>query len=125
MADALTGCTVLNAVWTVPDNMLDEFMALADAHRQYMEAKSHQHGENELINFFWASGSIYEDQIDMDSPTKEGQRFIFIEVYRNEAGLRHHWSESTDFNPILEDMIGRGLLVEFHNNLKVLNSLWD
>ncbi len=52
MADALAGCTVLNAVWTVPNNMLDEFMALDDAYRQFMEAKSHQDGENGLINFF-------------------------------------------------------------------------
>ena len=29
MADALTGCTVLNAVWTVPDNMLDELDKLS------------------------------------------------------------------------------------------------
>ena len=125
MADGLKGCTVLNAVWTVPPDLHDEFLEVVQMHFEFMELKSQQQGEHELISYFWAAGSIYEDPINMDSQKKEGTRLVLHEVYRNESGLRHHWTESETFTPALNDMISRGLYVEFHNNLKVLKSLWD
>ncbi|MDC3058221.1 hypothetical protein OA099_02545 [Litorivicinus sp.] len=125
MADGLKGCTVLNAVWTVPDDVRDDFLEVVQMHFEFMELKSTQQGDNELISYFWAGGDIYEDPIDMDSPKKEGMRLVLHEVYRNEVGLRHHWTESETFAPALQDMMARGVQIEFHNNLKVLKSLWD
>ena len=125
MADGLRGCTVLNAVWTVPDDVRDDFLEVVQMHFDFMELKSTQQGDNELISYFWAGGDIYEDPIDMDSAKKEGMRLVLHEVYRSEVGLRHHWSESEAFTPALQDMMARGVQIEFHNNLKVLKSLWD
>ncbi len=55
----------------------------------------------------------------MDSAKKEGMRLVLHEVYRNEVALRHHWSESEAFTPALQDMMARGVPIEFHDNLKV------
>ena len=65
------------------------------------------------------------DSFDMDSEKTGGYQFVLTELYKTEAGLRHHWSEADMFAPIAMEMMKRGLTVEFCNNGRVIHSLWD
>lgn len=125
MANQYLDLVALTGIWSVPDEMHDEFIEFTNVHAEFMSEKSKRSGELELLHFWWAKNPSLADSFDLDSVKTGGYQFVLTELYRTEAGLRHHWSEASMFAPIASEMMKRGLTVEFCNNGRVIHSLWD
>lgn len=125
MTNKYAGLAALTGVWNVPHEMYEEFIGFTNVHAEFMLEKSKRSGELELVHYWWAENPMIADSFDMDSEKTGGYQFVLTEVYKTEAGLRHHWSEADMFAPIAMEMMKRGLTVEFCNNGRVIHSLWD
>ena len=137
MADALVGKKSVTWVWICPtEEGADAVREMMQNHRVFMEQKSHQEGELELLTYFVSEAPEYSHEpeefdkwYDGKFPKKTGRTcFVLTEIYETEAGLHHHYIESSVFgrDPSFQETFAmHNIEVITFNQMNIFQSLWE
>ena len=97
---------------------------------EFMEAKSYKSGPLKLIHYSISSGPEWKENasfLDGKIPEKTGRLIVTLtEIYESEDGLHHHWIESKEYFPVVEQLLKEiGAELKIYTHQKIIQSLWD
>tara|TARA_B100000676_G_C17431326_1_gene509458 strand:- start:31 stop:426 length:396 start_codon:yes stop_codon:yes gene_type:complete len=131
MANALKGKTLTTIIMIFPDEKAaEEIEEQMRGVYEFMEAKSYKSGPLKLIHYSISSGPEWKENasfLDGKIPEKTGRLIVnLIEIYESEDGLHHHWIESKEYFPIVEQLLKEiGAELKIYTHQKIIQSLWD
>ena len=131
MANALKGKTLTTIIMIFPDEKaaeeIEEQMRVV---YEFMKAKSYKSGPLKLIHYSISSGPEQKKNasfLDGKISEKTGRLIVtLIEIYESEDGLHHHWIESKEYFPVVEQLLKEiGAELKIYTHQKIIQSLWD
>ena len=131
MANALKCKTLTTIIMIFPDEKdADEIEEQMRGVYEFMEAKSYKSGPLKLIHYSISSGPEWKENasfLDGKIPEKTGRLIVtLIEIYESEDGLHHHWIESKEYFPVVEQLLEEiGAELKIYTHQKIIQSLWD
>ena len=131
MANALKGKTLTTIIMIFPDEKaIEEIEAQMRGVYEFMEAKSYKSGPLKLIHYSISSGPEWKENasfLDGKIPEKTGRLIVTLtEIYESEDGLHHHWIESKEYFPVVEQLLKEiGAELKIYTHQKIIQSLWD
>ena len=131
MANALKGKTLTTIIMIFPDEKAaEEIEEQMQGVYEFMEAKSYKSGPLKLIHYSISSGPEWKENdsfLDGKIPEKTGRLIVtLIEIYESEDGLHHHWIESKEYFPVVEQLLKEiGAELKIYTHQKIIQSLWD
>ena len=131
MANALKGKTLTTIIMIFPDEKdAEEIEEQMRGVYEFMEAKSYKSGPLKLIHYSISSGPEWKENasfLDGKIPEKTGRLIVtLIEIYESKDGLHHHWIESKEYFPVVEQLLEEiGAELKIYTHQKIIQSLWD
>ena len=131
MANALKGKTLTTIIMIFPDEKAaEEIEEQMRGVYEFMEVKSYKSGPLKLIHYSISSGPEWKENdsfLDGKIPEKTGRLIVtLIEIYESEDGLHHHWIESKEYFPVVEQLLKEiGAELKIYTHQKIIHSLWD
>ena len=131
MANALKGKTLTTIIMIFPDGKAaEEIEEQMRGVYEFMETKSYKSGPLKLIHYSISSGPEWKENasfLDGKIPEKTGRLIVTLtEIYESEDGLHHHWIESKEYFPVVEQLLKEiGAELKIYTHQKIIQSLWD
>ena len=131
MANALKGKTLTTIIMIFPDEKAaEEIEEQMRGVYEFMKAKSYKSGPLKLIHYSISSGLEQKENasfLDGKIPEKTGRLIVTLtEIYESEDGLHHHWIESKEYFPVVEQLLKEiGAELKIYTHQKIIQSLWD
>ena len=131
MANALKGKTLTTIIMIFPDEKAaEEIEEQMRGVYEFMKAKSYKSGPLKLIHYSILSGPEWKENasfLDGKIPEKTGRLIVTLtEIYESEDGLHHHWIESKEYFPVVEQLLKEiGAELKIYTHQKIIQSLWD
>ena len=131
MANALKGKTLTTIIMIFPDEKAaEEIEEQMRGVYEFMEAKSYKSGPLKLIHYSISSGPEWKENasfLDGKIPEKTGRLIVTLtEIYESEDGLHHHWIESKEYFPVVEQLLKEiTAAIKIYTHQKIIQSLWD
>ena len=131
MANALKGKTLTTIIMIFPDEKAaEEIEEQMRGVYEFMEAKSYKSSPLKLIHYSISSGLEQKENasfLDGKIPEKTGRLIVTLtEIYESEDGLHHHWIESKEYFPVVEQLLKEiGVELKIYTHQKIIQSLWD
>ena len=131
MANALKGKTLTTIIMIFPDEKAAE--KIEEQMRgvyEFVEAKSYKSSPLKLIHYSISSGLEQKENasfLDGKIPEKTGRLIVtLIEIYESEDGLHHHWIESKECFPVVEQLLKEiSAELKIYTHQKIIQSLQD
>ena len=131
MANALKDKTLTTIIMIFPDEKAaEEIEEQMRGVYEFMKAKSYKSGPLKLIHYSISSGPEWKENasfLDGKIPEKTGRLIVTLtEIYESEDGLHHHWIESKEYFPVVEQLLKEiGAELKIYTHQKIIQSLWD
>ena len=131
MANALKDKTLTTIIMIFPDEKAaEEIEEQIRGAYEFMKAKSYKSSPLKLIHYSISSGPEWKENasfLDGKIPEKTGRLIVtLIEIYESEDGLHHHWIESKEYFPVVEQLLKEiGAELKIYTHQKIIQSLWD
>ena len=131
MANALKGKTLTTIIMIFPDERAaEEIEEQMRGVYEFMNAKSYKSGPLKLIHYSISSGpewKVNASFLDGKIPEKTGRLIVTLtEIYESEDGLHHHWIESKEYFPVVEQLLKEiGAELKIYTHQKIIQSLSD
>ena len=131
MANALKGKTLTTIIMIFPDEKAaEEIEEQIQGVYEFVEAKSYKSSPLKLIHYSISSGLEQKENasfLDGKIPERTGRLIVtLIEIYESEDGLHHHWIESKEYFPVVEQLLKEiSAELKIYTHQKIIQSLWD